>query len=110
MGCNRGGMPVSVFRRQDFNHLRFLFLLLLIAVDPRFQLPYRRLYMHRLFEIAVNAFAVILTVAMVHLNTVHGRAAGAHGPSHKPWDSAVSHQATKSEEHTSELQSRGHLV
>src|SRR5690625_7949455 len=80
MGCNRDGRPVSVFRRQDFYHLRLLFLLLLIAVDPRCQLPYRRLYMHRLFEIAVNAFAVILTIAMVNLNTVHGRAAGAHGP------------------------------
>src|SRR5690625_7132232 len=93
MGCNRDGMPVSVFRRQDFYHLRLLFLLLLIAIDARCQRPYRWLYMRRLFEMAVNAFAVILTIAMVYLNTVHGRAAGAHGSGHQALDSAVSTHA-----------------
>src|SRR5690625_2592319 len=94
MGCNRDGRPVSVFRRQDFYHLRLLLLLLLIAFDPRCQLPYWRLYMHRLFEIAVMAFAVILTNVLVILYMVHNRAAVERGPGHKPWDSAVSHQAT----------------
>src|SRR5690625_7434723 len=98
MGCNRDGMPVSVFRRQDFYHLRLLFLLLLIAIGARCQRPYRRLYMHRLFEIAVNGFAVSLSIAMGNLNTVHGRASGGHGRGPEPWARGVGARGASTED------------
>lgn len=85
-------VPYSVVVHwEDLDHLLLGFALFLAGVDAGFDFPHLGLDMLFLFEAAVDAFAVVGAVFVVHAKAVHGGAAGADGPGDKPGRFAEGH-------------------